>query len=199
MECLSGTASKPGDIIHSVASLTIEVISTNAEGRVVLCDDLAHALPFLSAAILDLATFMGACIHGPLQSGSVAIPSIRNWSNWTSQDNLLGLRDLWSDILPTLQTCPCGDSYLLQMPELTSRSGQGIGWLILIPENALSLLIEVLPVPIDCFSQPIFQLEMGFPSQLLASSCRAQILITDLVLGLIADIRHELRAHQVKY
>jgi leucyl aminopeptidase len=57
-----GKAYKPGDVIHSMADLTIEVISTDAEGRMILCDALALALSFQPAVILDLATLTGACI-----------------------------------------------------------------------------------------------------------------------------------------
>jgi leucyl aminopeptidase len=55
-------AYKPGDVIRSLAGLTIEVISTDAEGRMILCDALTHALTFQPAAIIDLATLTGACI-----------------------------------------------------------------------------------------------------------------------------------------
>jgi leucyl aminopeptidase len=58
----SGRAYKPGDVIQSLANLTIEVISTDAEGRMVLCDALTHALTYQPAAIVDLATLTGACI-----------------------------------------------------------------------------------------------------------------------------------------
>jgi len=57
-----GKAFKPGDVIQSLANLTIEVISTDAEGRMILCDALAHAVTFQPAAIFDLATLTGACI-----------------------------------------------------------------------------------------------------------------------------------------
>ena len=57
-----GKAYKPGDVIHSLANLTIEVISTDAEGRMILCDALTHALTSQPAAIVDLATLTGACI-----------------------------------------------------------------------------------------------------------------------------------------
>ncbi len=57
-----GRAYKPGDVINSLANLTIEVISTDAEGRMILCDALTHALTYEPAAIVDLATLTGACI-----------------------------------------------------------------------------------------------------------------------------------------
>lgn len=57
-----GRAYKPGDVIQSLANLTIEVISTDAEGRMILCDAITHALSFEPALIVDLATLTGACI-----------------------------------------------------------------------------------------------------------------------------------------
>ncbi len=57
-----GKAYKPGDVIRSLAGLTIEVISTDAEGRMVLCDALAYGQRFQPAAMVDIATLTGACI-----------------------------------------------------------------------------------------------------------------------------------------
>jgi leucyl aminopeptidase len=57
-----GRAYKPGDVIRSLAGLTIEVISTDAEGRMILCDALTYAQRFHPAAVIDLATLTGACI-----------------------------------------------------------------------------------------------------------------------------------------
>ncbi len=55
-------AYKPGDVVKSLSGLTVEVISTDAEGRMILCDALTYALKFQPAAIIDLATLTGACI-----------------------------------------------------------------------------------------------------------------------------------------
>jgi leucyl aminopeptidase len=57
-----GKAYKPGDVIRSLSGLTIEVISTDAEGRMILCDALTFAQRFQPAAVIDLATLTGACI-----------------------------------------------------------------------------------------------------------------------------------------
>lgn len=58
-----GRAYKPGDVLKSYSGQTIEVISTDAEGRVVLCDALAYAAKqFSPAALIDIATLTGACI-----------------------------------------------------------------------------------------------------------------------------------------
>ncbi|WP_426193588.1 leucyl aminopeptidase [Massilia sp. DWR3-1-1] len=58
----SGRATKPGDIVTSMAGLTIEVLNTDAEGRLVLCDALTYAERFNPAAVVDIATLTGACI-----------------------------------------------------------------------------------------------------------------------------------------
>jgi leucyl aminopeptidase len=58
----SGTAYKPGDILKSFSGKTIEVINTDAEGRLILADALAYASKYKPAAIIDVATLTGACI-----------------------------------------------------------------------------------------------------------------------------------------
>ncbi|MDB5910209.1 MAG: leucyl aminopeptidase, partial [Massilia sp.] len=58
----SGRATKPGDIVTSMSGLTIEVLNTDAEGRLVLCDALTYAERFNPAAVVDIATLTGACI-----------------------------------------------------------------------------------------------------------------------------------------
>jgi leucyl aminopeptidase len=58
----SGTAYKPGDILKSFSGKTIEVINTDAEGRLILADALSYASHYKPAAIIDVATLTGACI-----------------------------------------------------------------------------------------------------------------------------------------
>ena len=58
----SGKAYKPGDVIHSLSGLNIEVINTDAEGRMILADALTYAERYQPQAIIDLATLTGACI-----------------------------------------------------------------------------------------------------------------------------------------
>ena len=58
----SGTATKPGDVIRSMSGITIEILNTDAEGRLVLCDALTYAERFKPAAIVDIATLTGACV-----------------------------------------------------------------------------------------------------------------------------------------
>ena len=56
------TATKPGDIVKSMSGQTIEVLNTDAEGRLILCDALTYARRFKPAAIIDVATLTGACV-----------------------------------------------------------------------------------------------------------------------------------------
>jgi leucyl aminopeptidase len=58
----SGKAYKPGDVIRSLSGQTIEVISTDAEGRLILADALSYAARFTPQAVIDLATLTGACV-----------------------------------------------------------------------------------------------------------------------------------------
>ena len=57
-----GSATKPGDVISSMSGKTIEVLNTDAEGRLVLCDALTYAARFKPAAVIDIATLTGACV-----------------------------------------------------------------------------------------------------------------------------------------
>ncbi len=57
-----GAANKPGDIVTSMAGITIEILNTDAEGRLILCDALTYAERFKPAAVIDVATLTGACI-----------------------------------------------------------------------------------------------------------------------------------------
>ena len=58
----SGTAVKPGDVVKSHLGKTIEIINTDAEGRLILCDALSYARRFKPAAVLDAATLTGAVV-----------------------------------------------------------------------------------------------------------------------------------------
>ncbi|MBF0161783.1 MAG: leucyl aminopeptidase [Magnetococcales bacterium] len=58
----SATAQRPGDIIKTAKGLFVEVLNTDAEGRLILADALHHASSFKPAAIIDLATLTGACV-----------------------------------------------------------------------------------------------------------------------------------------
>jgi len=58
----SGIATKPGDVVTSMSGQTIEILNTDAEGRLILCDALTYAERFKPAAVVDIATLTGACV-----------------------------------------------------------------------------------------------------------------------------------------
>ncbi len=57
-----GLATKPGDIVTSMSGQTIEILNTDAEGRLILCDALTYAEKFNPSTVIDIATLTGACI-----------------------------------------------------------------------------------------------------------------------------------------
>ena len=57
-----GSAVKPGDVVKSMSGQTIEILNTDAEGRLILCDALTYAERFKPAVVVDVATLTGACV-----------------------------------------------------------------------------------------------------------------------------------------
>jgi len=57
-----GRATKPGDIFTTLSGQTVEVLNTDAEGRLILCDALTYAERYDPAAVIDIATLTGACV-----------------------------------------------------------------------------------------------------------------------------------------
>jgi leucyl aminopeptidase len=57
-----GAATRPGDIVTSMSGRTVEILNTDAEGRLILCDALTYAERFKPQAVIDIATLTGACV-----------------------------------------------------------------------------------------------------------------------------------------
>ena len=57
-----GQATKPGDIVTSMSGQTIEILNTDAEGRLILCDALTYAEHYNPSCVIDIATLTGACV-----------------------------------------------------------------------------------------------------------------------------------------
>src|SRR5206468_6084792 len=77
----SGHASKPGDIVRAMNGTTIEINNTDAEGRLVLADCLAHAVALGAERLVDLATLTGAIIIG---LGSTYAGMMSNDDDWAA-------------------------------------------------------------------------------------------------------------------
>ncbi len=105
----SGAASKPGDVVTSMSGQTIEILNTDAEGRLVLCDALTYAERFKPAAVIDIATLTGACV---VALGSHATGMYSNHNGLARQLRRAGTRShdrvwrmpLWEDYQKQLKT-----------------------------------------------------------------------------------------------
>ena len=73
-----GLAVKPGDVVTSMSGQTIEILNTDAEGRLILCDALTYAERFKPKAVIDIATLTGACVIalGAIRSGMFATEDV---------------------------------------------------------------------------------------------------------------------------
>ncbi len=98
-----GRAIKPGDVVTSMSGQTIEILNTDAEGRLVLCDALTYAERFKPQAVVDIATLTGACV--------VALGGVR--SGLFSSDDALAkaLSDAGESALDLCWRMPLDDEY----------------------------------------------------------------------------------------
>jgi leucyl aminopeptidase len=100
---LDGSAYKPGDILTSLSGQTIEVLNTDAEGRLILCDALTYAERFKPKAVVDIATLTGACV--------VALGGVRS-GLFASDDALAGQLQAAGDAaLDPVWRLPLDDEY----------------------------------------------------------------------------------------
>jgi len=121
----SGSATKPGDIVTSMSGQTIEILNTDAEGRLILCDALTYAAKFEPATVIDIATLTGACV---IALGHVASGLYSNQD--TLAQELLAAGEhtcdrawhmpLWEDYQPQL------DSNFADMQNIGGRAGGSI-------------------------------------------------------------------------
>lgn len=118
----SGTATKPGDIVTSMSGQTIEILNTDAEGRLILCDALTYSAKFNPDTVIDIATLTGACV---IALGHVASGMFANEDKLARE--LLAAGDqsydrvwqlpLWEDYQPLL------DSNFADMANIGGRAG----------------------------------------------------------------------------
>jgi leucyl aminopeptidase len=103
----SGTANKPGDVVTSMSGQTIEILNTDAEGRLILCDALTYAERFKPSAVVDIATLTGACV--------VALGNVN--SGLFSKDDELAdaLLKAGRESLDTAWRMPLDDAYQEQL------------------------------------------------------------------------------------
>ncbi|TAN79295.1 MAG: leucyl aminopeptidase [Gallionella sp.] len=120
-----GAASRPGDIVTSMSGQTIEILNTDAEGRLILCDALTYAGRFEPDTVVDIATLTGACV---IALGNVATGLFSNDDKLAKE--LLDAGDyaydrawhmpLWDDYQQQL------DSNFADMQNIGGRAGGSI-------------------------------------------------------------------------
>lgn len=119
----SGRATKPGDIVTSMSGKTIEVLNTDAEGRLVLCDALTYVDKFKPAVVIDAATLTGACI---VALGHHICAVLSNDEKLTSD-----LINAGNTINDRAWQLPMGDDYKQQLEsafaDLGNIGGKGAG------------------------------------------------------------------------
>ena len=90
----SGKATRPGDVVTSMSGKTIEILNTDAEGRLVLCDALTYIEKLKPAAAIDIATLTGACV---VALGKVATGLFSNNDELASEISNAG-REAWDRV-----------------------------------------------------------------------------------------------------
>ena len=98
-----GRAVKPGDVVTSMSGQTIEILNTDAEGRLVLCDALTYAARFKPAALIDIATLTGACV--------IALGGVRSGLYANRDDLALALQQAGDASLDLCWRMPLDDDY----------------------------------------------------------------------------------------
>ncbi len=117
-----GRATKPGDIVTSMSGQTIEILNTDAEGRLILCDALTYSAKFNPDTVIDIATLTGACV---IALGNVASGLFSNEDKLAQELLAAGEQahdrawqlPLWDDYQPLL------DSNFADMQNIGGRAG----------------------------------------------------------------------------
>jgi leucyl aminopeptidase len=91
-----GQATRPGDIVTTMSGQTVEILNTDAEGRLILCDALTYSERFEPAAVVDIATLTGACV---IALGHVASGLFSNDERLSAQVRAAG-DDAWDRVWP---------------------------------------------------------------------------------------------------
>ncbi|WP_210546473.1 leucyl aminopeptidase [Rhodoferax sp. PAMC 29310] len=100
---VNGRAVKPGDVVTSMSGQTIEILNTDAEGRLVLCDALTYAERFKPRAVIDIATLTGACV--------VALGAVRSGLFSNDEGLVAGLSEAGANSSDPCWRMPLDDEY----------------------------------------------------------------------------------------
>ena len=120
----SGEATRPGDIIKAMNGKSVEILNTDAEGRLVLCDTLCYVQQnYQAKAIIDVATLTGACI--------VALGNVRSAVFSNDEDVLFALENASNQSGDLIWHMPLDDAYQTQLDspiaDIQNIGGKGAG------------------------------------------------------------------------
>ena len=121
----AGNAVKPGDVVKSMSGQTIEILNTDAEGRLILCDALTYAERFKPAVVVDIATLTGACVVALGHHHSGLFTADETVAAQMSAASLAGLDPCWR--MPLDEEYDEGlKSNFADMANIGSRAGGAI-------------------------------------------------------------------------
>ena len=103
----SGKATRPGDIVKSMSGQTIEILNTDAEGRLILCDALTYVERFKPKAVIDIATLTGACV--------IALGHVHSGLFSDDEDLVHAITKAGKDSLDTVWRLPLDAAYHEQL------------------------------------------------------------------------------------
>ena len=103
----SGRATRPGDIVTAMNGKTVEILNTDAEGRLVLCDTLVYVQRYQPKVIIDMATLTGACI--------VALGYVRSGLYSNNEDVIFDLEQASESAFDRVWHMPLDDDYQEQL------------------------------------------------------------------------------------
>lgn len=103
----SGKATRPGDIVKSMSGQTIEILNTDAEGRLILCDALTYVERFKPKVVIDIATLTGACV--------IALGHVHSGLFSDDEELVRGITKAGQDSLDTVWRLPLDTAYHEQL------------------------------------------------------------------------------------
>ena len=119
----SGTASRPGDIVKTMSGQTVEILNTDAEGRLVLCDALTYIDKFKPATVIDVATLTGAVV--------VALGAHASAVYANDEELARNLNQAGEDTLDRVWRMPLWEDYQVQLKsafaDMTNTGGRDAG------------------------------------------------------------------------
>ena len=169
-----GRAIKPGDVVTSMSGQTIEILNTDAEGRLILCDALTYAERFKPACIIDIATLTGACV--------IALGHVRTGMFTDSDELAQALTQAGQAALDPCWRMPLDDEYgeglksnFADMANVAGRAGGSVSAAKFLQKFTQSMRWAHLDIAGSAWKSGAAKGATGRPVGLLVSFLLAQV------------------------